>query len=232
MMFSTSDRTAWDDTKLGCIFGFFGGFNNAASTLILLYEIAPMSGNWGGLAEAIGDMDIVEFFTYLSLIMCFIVGANVGATWVRGKKSIPLLVIIESALLISISFIASHNAVLAIAIGGFAMGIQNGMTTAISHKAVRTSHLTSTVTDIGISIAQNNMKSAAVKGSKALVYMWGAAVATVVVRLSHHNAGMIFALGGVWLIIVMVIRYVHANCKISLKMEEKIEEWAFGKAVN
>lgn len=221
MMFSKNNRTKWDDTKLGFIFGFFGGFNNAAAITILFYEIAPMSANWGGMAKEIGRFDYVKVFTFLSLILCFITGAYIGARWVKKHAPTPI-VIAESILLMSIALFARDNAILAIAIGGMAMGLQNGMTTQLSHHAVRTSHLTSTVTDIGIALAKKDYGNALVRGSKTLTYMWGALMGVLKASLLGPT---VFALGGVYLLTIMLIHALLPQCASCLRRDALLEDW-------
>ena len=222
MMFAKENRTLWDDAKLGAIFGFFGGYCNAAAITILLYEIAPMSANWGGMAKEIGNLDYGKIFTYLPLILCFIGGAYLGAKWVKEHSPVPL-VVTESVLLMSIAFLAKENTVMAIAIGGLAMGLQNGMTTQISHHKVRTSHLTSTVTDIGITLARRDYKNALVKGSKTLFYIWGAFVGVLKASLLGARA---FALGGLYLFsIILAIYALLPKCAGCIKREMRLEEW-------
>ncbi|MFQ5646760.1 MAG: YoaK family protein [bacterium] len=221
MMFSKENRTLWDDTKLGFIFGFFGGYNNAAAVIILLYEIAPMSANWGGMAKAIGHIQIDKVFTFIPLILCFISGAFIGSKW--AKRSNPVnIVIAESLILMSVAFFAKDNTRLAITLGALAMGLQNGMSTLVSHHAVRTSHLTSTVTDIGIGLARRDYKGALVKSSKAFTYMWGAVVGTVKAGLIGN---MVFALGGLYLMILMIARIMVANCESCKRRGALVEEW-------
>ncbi len=221
MMFDKENRTAWDDTKLGVILGFFGGYCNAAAIAILMYEIAPMSANWGGMAKQIGHLDYMKIFTFLPLILCFIGGAYIGAKWAIKRDPVPLL-IVEAGLLMSIAFIARENTVLAIAMGGLSMGMQNGMTTQISHHKVRTSHLTSTVTDIGISLAKKEYKEALVKGSKTLSYMWGATLGVIKANLLGSIA---FALGGVYLLIILASYALLPKCAGCLKRDLRLEEW-------
>jgi len=210
MMFSKKDRTALDDTKLGFVFGFFGGFNNATALLVLLYEIGPMSANWGGMAEAIGEVDMTAIFTYSPLLLCFAFGAFAGSKWVEEHEPTPL-VFLESIMLMSMAFIAPHTRVMAIMVGATSMGMQNGMTTAISHKAVRTSHLTSTVTDIGISLALGNYKGAMVKMSKTATYIWGATVGTTLVKAFHTDPHVTFAVGGFCLFTIISCHTLYMN---------------------
>jgi len=221
MMFSKKGRTALDDTKLGFVFGFFGGFNNASALLVLLYEIGPMSANWGGMAEAIGEVDIVAVFTYLPLILCFTFGAFAGSKWVEEHEPTPL-VFVESIMLMSMAFVAPYSKVFAIILGATSMGMQNGMTTAISHKAVRTSHLTSTVTDIGISLALGNYKGAMVKISKTATYIWGAAVGTVLVKAFSSDPHVTFAIGGFFLFTIISCHTLYGNFVVEERKKEVI----------
>jgi len=207
-MFSKEKRTNADNIKLGVLFGFFGGFNNATAIAILLYEIAPMSANWGGMAEALGRMDFLAVFTFLPLLISFITGAFLGGKWVEDHEPTPL-VFVESGLLMLIALIAPHNTILAIAIGALAMGLQNGMSTRISHKAVRTSHLTSTVTDIGICLAMKEYASASVKIVKLFTYVWGATVGITMVQITHQYGHVTFAMGGAALFVIISCHTIY-----------------------
>jgi len=215
MMFSRDNRTLWDDTKLGIIFGFLGGFSNAVSIAILMFEIAPMSANWGGMAKEIGNLDYGEMFSYLPLIVCFISGAYIGVRWVK-KYSPASLIITEAALFTSIAFLSRNNVILAVAIGGLATGMQNGMTSYLSHHAVRTSHLTSTITDIGITLARAEYKKTLVLGSKTMAYICGAIIGVVQAKLAGNFA---FVLGGAYLIVFIVLRSLSVNHNFTLPLQ-------------
>ena len=222
MIFTKDHRTAWDDAKLGVVFGFYGGYCNAAAVVLLLHEISPMSANWGGMAKALGNMDISKVFTFLPLILCFITGAFFGAKW--AKKGSPLsVVILEAALLVSTALIAKEHIIFAIGIGGLTMGLQNGMSTQLTHHRVRTTHLTSTVTDIGISLARRDYKDVLVKGSKTITFIWGAFVGAFKANLLGHLA---FAFGGLYLFAVtLIVQILLPRCAGCLERDSLLREW-------
>ncbi len=174
------------------------------------------------MAKALGNMDISKVFTFLPLIFCFITGAFFGAKW--AKKGSPLaVVILEAALLVSTALIAKEHLIFAIGIGGLAMGLQNGMSTQLTHHRVRTTHLTSTVTDIGISLARKDYKDVLVKGSKSLTFIWGAFVGALKATLFGHVA---FALGGLYLFAVtLIVQILLPKCSGCLKRDSLLREW-------
>ncbi|MBI5418063.1 DUF1275 domain-containing protein [Candidatus Poribacteria bacterium] len=212
MMFSQENRTLKDDMKLGLIFGFIGGYCNAVAITTLMFEICPMSANWGGLVKELGNLNYIKIFTYIPLILSFISGSYIGVSWIK-KHTPTSMTIIEALLLISISFISQKNVMLAVAIGGFAIGMQNGMTSFISHHAVRTSHLTSTVTDIGINLARMDFKKVLVLSSKTFIYIFGAVIGVILVKMFGNFA---FAIGGMYLILFIAIRFVFKKFHIQI----------------
>ncbi|MBI5207301.1 MAG: DUF1275 domain-containing protein [Candidatus Firestonebacteria bacterium] len=207
MLLEKENRTLRDDMKLGLIFGLLGGYLNAAAITILFYEIAPMSANWSGLAKEIGKSDNTGILTFISLIFCFILGAYIGVILTK-KYDAGFVALVEACLLISISFISKQNIIVAIAAGGFATGMQNGMTSYLSHHSVRTTHLTSTITDIGISLARKDYKEALVLGSKTFLYICGAVAGVIIVKISGNMA---FAFGGFYLIMFLAVKTIRSR---------------------
>lgn len=169
-MFKAEDRTFRDNVKLGSTFGWIGGFNNAAAILILGKETGPMSANWAGLAKNLGTFTLSEVAIIICLIAGFISGAATSTRMFKKYGYLPIL-IFEVFLLV---LMAGLNVKMAIVVGAFAMGLQNAFTTNLSHHVVRSSHLTSTSTDIGLHLARGNKDEAVLRIIIVASFAWGA----------------------------------------------------------
>ncbi len=169
-MFKPENRTLRDNIKLGAVFGWIGGFNNAAAILLLGKEIGPMSGNWAGLGKNLGSFTLPEVAIFIPLLACFITGAATGTRMFKKYSYLPLL-LLEVFLLMLMADLGIKGAIL---VGAFAMGLQNSFTTNLSHHAVRSSHLTSTSTDIGITLARGDKNNALLRIIIVGSFAWGA----------------------------------------------------------
>ncbi len=169
-MFKYENRTLHDNIKLGSVFGWIGGFNNAAAILLLGKEIGPMSANWAGLGENLGTFTISQIALISALIACFITGAATGTRMFKKYSYLPILLLEVFGLML----MASLTVVGAIVVGAFCMGLQNSFTTNLSHHTVRSSHLTSTSTDIGIALARKDKESALLRIIIVGSFAWGA----------------------------------------------------------
>ena len=170
-MFKLENRSLSDNIKLGAVFGWIGGFNNAAAILLLGKEIGPMSGNWAGLGKSLGSFALSEVAIFIPLLACFITGAAAGTHIFKKYSYLPLL-LLEVFLLMLMADLGIMGAIVA---GAFAMGLQNSFTTNLSHHAVRSSHLTSTSTDIGITLARGDKDNAILRICIVSSFAWGAA---------------------------------------------------------
>jgi uncharacterized membrane protein YoaK (UPF0700 family) len=109
-------------------------------------------------------MEIVQFQIYLFLrnvvqLLCFCGGACVASLMVGGHKKFNsgrhysgVFGMIGVFVLVASSLEAAHSDIICWLIA-FASGMQNGMTTYFSGAIVRTTHMTGTLTDIGIEAA-------------------------------------------------------------------------------
>ncbi len=169
-MFTPKDRSLSDNIKLGVVFAWIGGFNNASAILLMGKEIGPMSANWAGLAKNIGTFTVSEIILIACLLAGFISGAATGTRMFKKYSYLPLLGLEVFLFML----MASLNVKGAIVVGAFAMGLQNSFTTNLSHHAVRSSHLTSTSTDIGITLARGDKDNALLRIILVGSYAWGA----------------------------------------------------------
>lgn len=208
----TEIRTVKENKKLGSIFGWLGGYVNGVAILLLGNTVAHMSGNLAKLGKGFAGLNWAEVFVILPLIACFICGAMVGTYFYRRYGYQPVLVS-EAIMLLLMSDL--HFKV-AIIVGAMAMGLQNAVTTCMSNDIVRTSHLTSTSTDIGISLARKDKTDATVKIITVSSYMWGAAVGVFVSNIFGLSA---FSFAGVVIMALMaadLLRKTHDDDYLSL----------------
>ncbi|MES2207359.1 MAG: YoaK family protein [Pseudomonadota bacterium] len=158
-------RTQMLNRTLGGALAFVAGLMNAGGFLVLRQYTSHMTGTLSSIADMafLNEWDVV--YKGIGVILCFILGSMFTTICIilgrdsqrHSQYALPL--IIEAGLLIVFSFVGflSHCSVvdclyLLMFLLSFVMGMQNAVITKISKAEVRTTHVTGTVTDIGIGI--------------------------------------------------------------------------------
>lgn len=160
-------RTASANRQLGFSLAFVAGATNAGGFLAVKQYTSHMSGVVSGMADnlALGGYDLV--FDALGAILCFLLGAACTAVTVNYARrrrlysefALPLL--LEAVLLLVFGMLGArlqsvHGLFVPITVMllCFIMGLQNALVTKLSHAEIRTTHVTGTVTDIGIELGK------------------------------------------------------------------------------
>ncbi len=160
-------RTARADRQLGLALAFVAGAINAGGFLAVAQYTSHMTGIVSALADhlALGAYDLL--WSSLGALMSFLLGAASSSAMVNYARqrrmtslyAIPLL--LEAALLLCFGVFGSRLASIerlsvpaTVMLLCFIMGLQNAVISKLSKSEIRTTHITGTVTDIGIEIGK------------------------------------------------------------------------------
>ena len=157
-------RTNRIDERLAWTFAAIAGALNAAGFYAFGAYSANMTGNVSALADHLGLGEARMALSGLLLVLAFVMGAVVatllvGAGRARGLPGVYAYgVLVEAVLLAALACAASwlstgpREAALSLGLS-FLLGLQNATVTQITNARVRTTHVTGTVTDLGIGLA-------------------------------------------------------------------------------
>lgn len=154
-------RTDAANWQLAALLVFNAGAVDVTGYLGLRQFTAHMSGIVATLAAEVGTKGYAILLRPVAILACFLAGAAFCAVlvnWERRRDRESLFavpVFIEAVLLAVIPLFAGENHLFAtLMLMGFSMGLQNAIITKISHKEIRTTHVTGMVTDIGIELGK------------------------------------------------------------------------------
>ncbi len=153
------------DRKLGLSLAAVAGALNTAGFYAVGLYASNMTGNVSAISDSAGTGDLGLAAEALLLVLLFVLGAAVSTLLIRHRRrsaehdAYACSVCAEAVLLVGIGLGAlalaeparGHALVLGLS---FALGMQNAAATKISEARVRTTHVTGTITDIGIELAR------------------------------------------------------------------------------
>jgi uncharacterized membrane protein YoaK (UPF0700 family) len=160
-------RTPAMNRQLAWSMAFVAGAVNAGGFLAVQHYTSHMTGVLSTMADSLALKDFEVLLYSFGMLMCFIAGAFVSTTLISyGKRHhwrgrYALAMVLEALLLLLFGYAGSRLEAreyfytdAAVALLCFIMGLHNAVTTNISGAAVRTTHMTGTVTDIGIELSK------------------------------------------------------------------------------
>lgn len=204
-MFNCEDRNLWDNVKLGGIFVFMGGYTGVLTSVILGHFVNCMTGTVTETGVSIGELHLHEALVFFLVVSCFIFGAYTSAKIIDNQKRGHIKILIyEAVALIFVSILSGHHEEIALIFAGLAMGIQNGMTTYTTwtRGKVRTTHVTGTSTDIGVSLATGDYRETGFTTFQAFTYLGGAVFGFYVAR---DFGAMAFFMNAVVLLLIALL---------------------------
>jgi len=162
-----SDRTAEANAQLGYILAFVAGATNAGGFLAVHQYTSHMTGIASSMADslALGQWDVA--LSGLGGILFFLLGAMLSSILVNYARrrelssvyAIPLL--LEATLLLCFGVAGArlqqvHTLFVpaTVMLLCFIMGLQNALISKVSRSEIRTTHITGTITDIGIELGR------------------------------------------------------------------------------
>ena len=166
-LLSSQHRTAATNRMLGSLLAFNAGAINAGGFLVVGMYTSHMTGFVSMVADnlVLGNVKLV--LGAIGALLSFTTGAAATAVLVnwarqnhlRSEYALPML--IEAALLLLFGLIgATFNRQTPFAVPftvlilAFIMGLQNALVTKISSAAIRTTHMTGVITDLGIELGK------------------------------------------------------------------------------
>jgi len=153
--------------QLAWAMAFVAGAVNAGGFLAVSHYTSHMTGVVSSMADEVADGDLTTALAALAMMLSFLAGAFVCTTLIslgqrrRMRSRYALTLVFEAALMMVFGFMGNRlqqeiefTLPVTVMLLCFIMGLHNTVTSIISGAAVRTTHLTGTVTDIGIELSR------------------------------------------------------------------------------
>ncbi|UXU76017.1 MULTISPECIES: YoaK family protein [unclassified Paracoccus (in: a-proteobacteria)] len=158
------DRTEGIDQALAGLLSLVAGGLNAVGFLIAGSFTANMTGNISAFADHLAHGDLVLALSFGGLVVAFVAGAGGAALLIHAGERRAIRCIYALAIMLQALILLAMGAgfalwpetasqALLVVVLSFVMGLQNAVTTLISHARVRTTHVSGMATDIGIELA-------------------------------------------------------------------------------
>ena len=153
--------------QLAWAMAFVAGAVNAGGFLAVSHYTSHMTGVVSSMADELAAGDLTTALAALAMMLCFLGGAFVCTTLIsfgqrrRMRSRYALTLLFEALLMLVFGFMGNRlqqeiqfTLPMTVMLLCFIMGLHNAVTSIISGAAVRTTHLTGTVTDIGIELSR------------------------------------------------------------------------------
>jgi uncharacterized membrane protein YoaK (UPF0700 family) len=153
--------------QLAWAMAFVAGAVNAGGFLAVSHYTSHMTGVVSTMADMVAEGDLTTALAALAMMLSFLGGAFVCTSLIsfgqrrRMRSRYALTLVLEAALMLVFGFMGNRlqqeiqfALPVTVMLLCFIMGLHNAVTSIISGAAVRTTHLTGTVTDIGIELSR------------------------------------------------------------------------------
>ncbi len=153
--------------QLAWAMAFVAGAVNAGGFLAVSHYTSHMTGVVSSMADELAGGDFATALAALAMMLSFMGGAFVCTTLIsfgqrhRMRSRYALTLALEAVLMLVFGFMGNRlqqevqfTLPMTVMLLCFIMGMHNAVTSIISGAAVRTTHLTGTVTDIGIELSR------------------------------------------------------------------------------
>ena len=153
--------------QLAWAMAFVAGAVNAGGFLAVSHYTSHMTGVVSTMADVLAEGDVTTALAALAMMLSFLGGAFACTTLIsfgqrrRMRSRYALTLVFEAALMLIFGFMGHRlqqevefSLPVTVMLLCFIMGMHNAVTSIISGAAVRTTHLTGTVTDIGIELSR------------------------------------------------------------------------------
>ena len=153
--------------QLAWAMAFVAGAVNAGGFLAVGHYTSHMTGVVSAMADEAAEGDLTTVLAALAMMLSFFGGAFVCTTLIsfgqrrRMRSRYAITLVLEAALMLVFGFMGNRlqeevqfTLPMTVMLLCFIMGLHNAVTSIISGAAVRTTHLTGTVTDIGIELSR------------------------------------------------------------------------------
>ncbi|MCX6548009.1 MAG: YoaK family protein [Acidobacteria bacterium] len=160
-------RSGGLNRQLAWAMAFVAGAVNAGGFLAVSHYTSHMTGVVSSMADELAAGDLGTALAALAMMVSFLAGAFLCTTLIsfgqrhRMRSRYALTLVLEAGLMLVFGFMGSRlqeelrfTLPTTVMLLCFIMGMHNAVTSIISGAAVRTTHLTGTVTDIGIELSR------------------------------------------------------------------------------
>lgn len=160
-------RSGGLNRQLAWAMAFVAGAVNAGGFLAVSHYTSHMTGVVSALADQVAEGDVATALAALAMMLSFAGGAFLCTTLIsfgqrhRMRSRYALALVLEAALMLVFGFMGNRlqeevqfTLPTTVMLLCFIMGMHNAVTSIISGAAVRTTHLTGTITDIGIELSR------------------------------------------------------------------------------
>ena len=174
----------------GALLSANAGFINAAFLVALFNPVSHVTGSLSNVGASVRAGEAQGIGDLVMILTAFFAGAMAAGAMLRrpvatGRRYGAALVIQSVFLAVAPVLVAEEFVGLGAAMGAAATGLQNGMSSNYRGVALRTSHMTGTMTDLGVFVGR--------KGYRAADRWKGGLLATTLAMFVLGGA-----LGGVW----------------------------------
>jgi uncharacterized membrane protein YoaK (UPF0700 family) len=153
--------------QLAWAMAFVAGAVNAGGFLAVGHYTSHMTGVVSSMADELAGGDLTTALAALAMMLSFLGGAFVCSTLIsygqrhRMRSRYAFILVVEAGLMLVFGFMGNRletkvefTLPVTVILLCFIMGVHNAVTSIISGAAVRTTHMTGTVTDIGIELSR------------------------------------------------------------------------------
>ncbi len=119
--------------------------------------VSHMSGAVSRLGQYVVERRALESFESLSIVFGFVLGSILGGALIGATKLVParrygFALMLEGVILLLATFLLFEKLAVGLVLAAVACGLQNAMSSSYCGLAIRTTHITGTVTDLGVMI--------------------------------------------------------------------------------
>lgn len=213
-------RTASVDRLFGLLLAFNAGAVNAGGLLVVHMYTSHMSGFASQLADGLVLGSVSLLLGALGALLAFVVGAASTAVivhWARQhhlRSAFAMPLMLEAALLlvfgllgaVTLSWPTLFAVPLTVLLLAYIMGLQNGLSSSMSHGRMRTTHMTGHITDLGLELGRLVYRNApgtppaqCVRANRAALRFYGGLLAMFIAGGVVGAAGFKYV-GFVWVV--------------------------------
>lgn len=146
---------------VGAVLSANAGFINAVFLLSLVNPVSHATGSLSEIAMSITAGDIRGLALMAVILVGFFGGAMAGGTMLgrpfgTGRRYGVALLVQAALLAVAPVVVTAERVIVGAALGAAATGLQNAMSSNYRGMAVRTSHMTGTLTDLGVFLGRGD----------------------------------------------------------------------------
>ncbi|MDX1351674.1 MAG: YoaK family protein [Thiomicrorhabdus sp.] len=175
------------------IMTLMAGFINSAMLIEFGLPVSQMTGVSSHISDALVDIDWLELLNSLLILCGFFSGAVISG-WLIGHSQYKTTanygyaLLLNGALLVLASIFSFIQSEISILLAAIACGLQNALIASYRGLQIRTTHVTGTVTDLGVHLAQKlkHKKAWSWQGNMLIVLLMGFIIGGIIGIFSYR----------------------------------------------